>query len=257
MARLDNKRAIITGAAGGIGAECAKLFCSEGASVTLVDRNAEALFATEQAIIAEIPNANIQACVADIANLQRTAEVIQQAITSYGGLDILVNNAAMRNYSNLSEATPKEWLEMIEVNLIGAANYCREALPYLRQSRSASIVNVASCYALVGRKGMGIYDTTKAGYLAFTRTLAHEEAKYGIRVNSISPGSTLTDYHVLRAAANKKDIKQLENDRQETSLLRRWATTQEIAWPILWLASNEASFITGTNLVVDGGLTAM
>jgi meso-butanediol dehydrogenase/(S,S)-butanediol dehydrogenase/diacetyl reductase len=143
------------------------------------------------------------------------------------------------------------------VNLVGTANYCRAALPLLRAAGSASIVNVSSCYAVTGRKGMGLYDATKAGMLAMTRTLAFEEAAHGVRANAICPGSTLTDFHVNRAQAAGKSVEVLKTQRQDTSLLGRWASPEEVAWPILWLASDEASFITGTTLMVDGGLSIM
>ena len=104
---------------------------------------------------------------------------------------------------------------------------------------------------------MGLYDATKAGLLAFTRTLAHDEAANAIRVNAICPGSTLTDFHIHKAVAVGKDLALLQTERQTTSLLGRWAAPDEIAWPALWLSSDEASFITGTTLMVDGGLHAM
>jgi meso-butanediol dehydrogenase/(S,S)-butanediol dehydrogenase/diacetyl reductase len=130
-------------------------------------------------------------------------------------------------------------------------------LALLRAAGSASIVNVSSCYAVTGRKGMGLYDATKAGMLAMTRTLAFEEAAHGVRANAICPGSTLTDFHVNRAQAAGKSVEVLKAQRQDTSLLGRWASPEEVAWPILWLASDEASFITGTTLMVDGGLSIM
>jgi meso-butanediol dehydrogenase/(S,S)-butanediol dehydrogenase/diacetyl reductase len=129
-------------------------------------------------------------------------------------------------------------------------------LPALRASKGC-IVNVSSCYAVTGRKGMGLYDATKAAQLAMTRTLAFEEAPHGIRVNAVCPGSTLTDFHIKRATAAGKAVEQLKTERQSTSLLGRWADPSEIAAPILWLASSEASFITGTALMVDGGLSIM
>lgn len=257
MGRLANKRAIITGGGAGIGAACAKLFCDEGAAVTLVDANEQALLQTVQALRQHMPQARVAYCVADVADAAHTQKAVQQAVDEYGGLDILVNNAAMRNYSALVDATPEEWHAMISVNLVGTATYCREALPHLRLSGKGSIVNVASCYAVVGRKGMGLYDTTKAGQLALTRTLAHEEAAHGVRANVVCPGSTLTDFHVSRATAKGKSVDQLKTERHDTSLLGRWAEPREVAWPILWLASDEASFITGTSLLVDGGLAAM
>jgi meso-butanediol dehydrogenase/(S,S)-butanediol dehydrogenase/diacetyl reductase len=146
---------------------------------------------------------------------------------------------------------------MVGVNLVGVANYCKAALPALRSSGRGSIVNVSSCHAITGRKGMGIYDATKAGILAMTRTLAFEESAHKVRANAVCPGSTLTDFHIGRAQAAGKSVEKLKTERQDNSLLGRWATPQEIAFPILWLASDEASFITGATLMVDGGLSIM
>jgi meso-butanediol dehydrogenase/(S,S)-butanediol dehydrogenase/diacetyl reductase len=160
----------------------------------------------------------------------------------------------MRNYASFADATPEEWQAVVGVNMIGNANFCRAALPHLRQGGKGAIVNVSSCYAVKGRKGMALYDATKAAMIAMTRTLAFEEAGHGLRVNVVCPGSTLTDFHVKRTQAAGKSVDQLKTQRQDTSLLGRWADPSEIAYPILWLASEEASFITGTTLVVDGGL---
>jgi meso-butanediol dehydrogenase/(S,S)-butanediol dehydrogenase/diacetyl reductase len=172
-------------------------------------------------------------------------------------LDVLVNNAAMRNYSALADATPAEWQAMVGVNLVGTATMSRLALPYLRASGRGSIVNVSSAHALIGRKGMGLYDSTKAGMLAMTRTLAFEEVQYGVRVNAVCPGSTFTDFHIGRAVAAGKSPAQLKTERAGNSLMGRWAEPQEMAWPIVWLASDEASFITGATLMADGGLSIM
>jgi meso-butanediol dehydrogenase/(S,S)-butanediol dehydrogenase/diacetyl reductase len=120
---------------------------------------------------------------------------------------------------------------------------CRAALPALRRSGRGCIVDVSSAYAVTGRTGMGLYDATKAGILAMTRTLACEEAAHGVRINAVCPGSTLTDFHVSRAEAAGKSVEKLKTERQTTSLLARRAALQEIPWPILWLASDEVSFI--------------
>jgi len=104
---------------------------------------------------------------------------------------------------------------------------------------------------------MALYDATKAAQLAYTRTLAFEEAEHGVRANAICPGSTLTDFHVERAQVAGKSLEQLKVERKDTSLVGRWAHPEEVAWPILWFASSEASFITGTTLMVDGGLHIM
>jgi 2-hydroxycyclohexanecarboxyl-CoA dehydrogenase len=255
--RLPGKVALITGGGGGIGAATARLFCREGAAVMLVDANADALAATMASIREEITEARVGHLVADVADAARAASAVQLALAAFARLDVLVNNAAMRNYAAIAEASPEEWSAVVGANLMGAANYCRAALPALRAAGKASIVNVSSCYAVTGRAGMGLYDASKAGLLALTRTLAFEEAAHGVRTNAVCPGSTLTDFHIERARNAGKSLDLLKRERSDNSLLGRWAAPEEVAWPILWLASDEASFITGTTLMVDGGLHVM
>jgi meso-butanediol dehydrogenase/(S,S)-butanediol dehydrogenase/diacetyl reductase len=257
MPRLDGKVALITGGGAGIGAATGAVFCAEGASVILVDANAEALARTAHSIADQVRGAHVLTFAADVSDGAKAGEAVRHAVDRFGRLDVLVNNAAMRNYLPIAEADAAQWQAIVGVNVIGPSNYCRAALPALRRSGRGSIVNVSSCYAVTGRKGMGLYDTTKAGMLALTRTLAHEEAANGVRANAVCPGSTLTDFHVGRAEAAGKSVDALKNERQTTSLLARWATPEEVAWPILWLASDEASFITGATLMVDGGLSIM
>lgn len=237
--RLANRLCLVTGGGAGIGAATARIFRAEGAKVFTVDMTAGA--GTD--------------FVADVSDPAKAGDAIEAALSKLGGLDVLVCNAAMRNYSALADATPAEWQQVVSVNLFGAANYCRAAMPALRRSGRGSIVLVSSVYAVAGRKGMGLYDSTKAGLLAMTRTLAHEEAPHGIRVNAVCPGSTLTDFHIQKAKAAGKDLEKLKRERDDTSLLARWAAPEEIAYPILWLASDEASFVTGATLMADGGLS--
>jgi 2-hydroxycyclohexanecarboxyl-CoA dehydrogenase len=252
--RLKGKAALITGAGGGIGAATSALFCAEGAAVMLVDRDAEALERTAAEIRRKTPGAALQTLAAEVAEPGVAELAAARCAEAFGGIDVLVNNAAMRNYSSFADATAKEWQDVVGVNMIGNAGFCRAALPYLRRSGKGAIVNVSSCYAVKGRKGMALYDATKAAMVAMTRTLAFEEAESGIRVNVVCPGSTLTDFHVNRTKAAGKSVEELKTQRQDTSLLGRWADPVEIAYPILWMASDESSFITGTTLVVDGGL---
>ena len=248
--RLEGKVALITGGGAGIGAASAEVFCREGASVLLVDRDENALTRTVKRL-----KRGASYFVADVADAKAAATAVAKAVKEFGHLDILVSNAAMRNYSPVAKATPEEWRAVLDVNLVGAAAYARAALPALRKSGKGSIVNVSSCYALTGRKGMAIYDASKAALIALTRTLAHEEAGFGVRVNAVCPGSTLTDFHIGRAKAAGKSMAQLRRARDDNSLHGRWAEPEEIAWPILWLASDEAAFVTGVALPVDGGLT--
>lgn len=220
--RLQGRAALVTGGGAGIGAATARLFCAEGASVALVDLDAAALARTAGAIRAELLGARVVCHAADIA-----------------------------------DAAPEAWQAMVGVNLMGPANYCRAALPAMRASGEGAIVTVSSCYAVTGRAGQGLYDATKAGLLAMTRSLAFEETANDVRANAVCPGSTFTDFHVNKAKAAGKSPEQLSTARQTTSLMGRWARPEEITWPILWLASDEASFITGTTLMVDGGLHIM
>lgn len=255
--RMAGKVAIITGSASGIGAATAALFCANGASVAMVDANAEGLERTRQAIEAEMPGAQVFTIEADVRDENRAKEVIRMCLSRWQRLDALVNNAAMRNYAAIEDVTAEEWQAMVAVNLVGMSNYCKAALPALRASGKGSVVNVSSCYAVTGRRGMALYDATKAAQLAFTRSLAFEEAAHGVRANAVCPGSTLTEFHAARAQGAGKSLEQLRTERKDTSLVGRWADPMEIAYPILWMASDEASFITGTTLMVDGGLHIM
>ncbi len=252
--RLQGKVAIITGGGGGIGAAAARLFCAEGARVLLVDMDAAALERTAAHVREQVPGASVQRLAANVADPAAATGAARQCVEAFGRIDVLVNNASMRNYASFADATPEEWHAVAGVNMVGTASFCRAALPYLRQAGKGAIVNVSSCYAVKGRKGMALYDATKAAIVAMTRTLAFEESPHGVRVNVVCPGSTLTDFHVNRTVAAGKSVEELKTQRQDTSLLGRWADPTEIAWPILWFASDEASFITGTTLVVDGGL---
>jgi 2-hydroxycyclohexanecarboxyl-CoA dehydrogenase len=257
MNRLEGKSALITGGAAGIGAAIAELFCTEGAAVTLVDMNAALLAQTAAAIQKKVPGARVAQLSANVADADTAQASVAHALSEYGALHVLVNNAAMRDYVALSDAPAAAWHALLAVNLVGVANFCRAALPLLRKQGGSSIVNVSSCYAVTGRKGMGLYDASKAALLALTRTLAHEEAVHGIRVNAVCPGSTLTDFHLNKARSAGMSEERLRGERHAASLLGRWAEPIEIARPVLWLASDEASFITGTSLMVDGGLHAM
>jgi len=242
--RLKGKVALITGGGAGIGAATAALFCKEGARVLLVDHDPAGLKKHSR-----ILKSRASIVAGDVADPGLATSAVEQAINDFGRLDILVNNAAMRNYSTVADATAEEWRALLEVNLIGAAGFCQAALPQLRKAKRGAIVNVSSCYAVTGRKGMPLYDASKAGLVALTRTLAHEEAAHGIRANAILPGSTYTEFH------RKRGLRKYA--RSDNSLLGRWAQPEEIAFPILWLASDEASFITGETLLVDGGLAIL
>jgi NAD(P)-dependent dehydrogenase (short-subunit alcohol dehydrogenase family) len=255
--RLEGRIAIVTGGAGGIGAATARLFCEEGARVALVDRDDDATAAACAAILNAVPGAEALGIVVDLGQEEAAAEVVSQALATFGGIDILVNNAGIRSYEPLAEAKSETWREIIAVNLLSYAYLAREALPRLRASGRGSIVNVSSTHAFNARAGMGQYDVTKAGIVSMTRTLAFEEAEHGVRVNAVCPGATFTPFHARRAAALGRTQADIDREAATTCLMRRWAEPREIAYPILWLASDEASYITGIEMPVDGGYLAM
>jgi 2-hydroxycyclohexanecarboxyl-CoA dehydrogenase len=193
--------ALVTGGGAGIGAATAQLLCSEGAGMMLVDVGSGALARTAKAVLDGRPAARVEFVAADVADAAAAQRAAARCEEVLGRLDVLVNNAAMRNYGALSDATPEAWQAMVGVNMIGSANYCRAVLPLSRRSRRGAIVNVPACDTVTGRKGMGLDDATEAAMLAMTRTLALEESSHGERVNAIFPGSTPTDFHVNRTRA--------------------------------------------------------
>ncbi len=253
MGRLDGRVAIITGGAGGIGAATGRLFCEEGAQVLLVDHDAAAMDEACAAIRRDVPGAKPAAAIADLGAESAAAAVVAEAMRVFGKIDVLVNNAGIRSYEPLAEAKSETWQRIIAVNLLSYAYLSREALPALRASGRGSIVNVSSMHAFIPRAGMGQYDVTKSGIVSMTRTLAFEEARHGVRVNAVCPGATLTPFHEKRFAAAGRSKADVEAIAAATCLLRRWAAPREIAYPILWLASDEASYVTGTELMADGG----
>jgi meso-butanediol dehydrogenase/(S,S)-butanediol dehydrogenase/diacetyl reductase len=190
------------------------------------------------------------------ADLTREPEVrraIDEATGRLGGLHTLVNLAGIRVYAALADAGARDWERIVAVNVLATAYCCKAALPALRASGRGTIVNVSSVYGVMGRAGMGQYDTTKAAVLGFTRALAVEEASHGIRVNAVCPGGTITPYHIRRAAARGISESELRSERSGDNLLGRWAEPREIALPILFLACDESSYVTGATLMVDAG----
>jgi meso-butanediol dehydrogenase/(S,S)-butanediol dehydrogenase/diacetyl reductase len=254
---MTGKTAIVTGGARGIGAAIGQLFCAEGGSVLLVDRDSDLLREAVGRLRSLIARAKVESYVGDVSNEGHVAEAVRYAVKSFGSLNVLVNNAAVRNHSSVAESRAEDWNALFSVNVVGAVNFCKAAMEELRRSGSGSIVNISSCYAVTGRKGMPIYDATKAALLSLTRTLAFEEAQYGVRANAVCPGGTLTPFTVGRGAARGEAPEDMASEVRSDSLLKRWAKPEEIAYPVLWLASDESSYMTGATIMVDGGLSIM
>jgi NAD(P)-dependent dehydrogenase (short-subunit alcohol dehydrogenase family) len=253
MGRLDGKVAIITGGAGGIGTATGRLFCEQGAQVVLVDLDAAAMAMACADIRGQVPGAQVRDVIADVGIEESAAKIVAEAKRRFGRIDVLVNNAGIRSYEPLAEAKRETWERIIAVNLLSYAYLSREALPALRASGHGSIVNVSSMHAFVPRAGMGQYDVTKSGIVSMTRTLAFEEARHGVRVNAVCPGATFTPFHKKRFAAAGRTQAEIDEIAARCCLLQRWAAPREIAYPILWLASDEASYVTASAIMADGG----
>jgi NAD(P)-dependent dehydrogenase (short-subunit alcohol dehydrogenase family) len=250
---MQGRVALVTGGGGGIGEATGRLFVEEGAAVALVDASREAVEAAAKGIAASNPAASVLPLVADLASEAEARQAVADTVSHYGALHCLVNVAGVRVYQPLAQATAEDWERILKVNVLATAYCCTAAIPALRAAGGGTIVNVSSVYGVLGRRGMGQYDTTKAAVLGMTRALAVEEAPHRIRVNAVCPGSTITPHHIRRAASQGQSEAELRKRTATENLLGRWAEPREIAYPILFLACGESSYITGATLMVDAG----
>ena len=235
--RLDGKVALVTGGASGIGRGIAALFAEAGASVAVMD-------------VADAPGV----LRGDVSRDEDARAAVASTVARFGALDVLVNNAGVELYGDVTELTPEEWDRQLAVNLKGAYLCSRHVIPHMR-GRGGVIVNISSVHAFVSWPRSPAYDASKAGLLGLTRAMALDHGREGIRVNAICPG--YIDTPLLE--------KWLESvpDREETLRqvlavhpVGRMGTPRDIAQACLFLASEAASFISGTCLVVDGGMSA-
>lgn len=257
MNRLDGKVAFLSGAARGIGAETAKLMVSAGAKVAIGDVLDERGRQTAK----EIGESAIYVHL-DVTSEASWAEAMDATAKRFGRIDVLVNNAGIFNGKGVEEASLDDWHKLVAVNLTGVVLGTRGALPYLKKTKG-NIVNLASIAGLVGSQLDPLYSLTKGGVTLFTKSTALEFGRkgYGIRVNSIHPGLIETDMgektFVMRA--QQQGTNDTEKARQATLGLHpigRLGVAADIAKGIVFLASDDASFMTGAGLVVDGGWTA-
>ena len=251
--RLASKVAIITGAASGIGAATAERFCREGAAVLVVDRNGDGAAAVAQRLD---PSGQLaRGVLADVQDEAAARACVRAALEAWGRLDILVNNAGVASGMDLLEFTPEEFDRVIGINLKGPLLFCKHSVPAMRSGGGGAIVNVASISASCGIPGQALYAPSKGGLLQMTRQMAVEYAGHNIRVNAVSPGTIETP--LLRPPNDdlEKHQRQLEWLRTQHPI-GRFGQPDEVAAAILFLASDEASFITGANLAVDGGYAA-
>jgi meso-butanediol dehydrogenase/(S,S)-butanediol dehydrogenase/diacetyl reductase len=250
MGRFDGKVAIVTGAASGIGAATLRRLASEGAAVVCADINDVG----GETVVGEIANAGGRAAFrhCDVGVLAEVDATVSFAVERFGGLDIMHNNAIWSGGGWVHDLDPDIWQRSLQVMLTGVFYGCRAALPAMLQRGGGSIVNTASIEAFGGEMMASPYSTAKAGVVNFTRNVAIEYARKGIRANAICPGIVDTPLAELMLAFAKRTRAELAALAPQNRLLR----PEEIASVVAFLCSDDASAITGAAIVIDGGLTA-
>ena len=250
--RLNGKVALVTGAAAGLGAGIAEHFIEAGASVVIFD--IDGVGARKHATSLSTKGAAI-AIQGDVASEDDAKRAIATATARFGALDILVNNAGVEIMHPITDFKAEDWDRQLNVNLKGAFLFCKHAIPTMA-GRGGSIINIASIRAFVSYAGGVAYDSSKAGLIGFTRTLALEHGKDGIRVNAICPGYMQTPM-LDQWLATLEDPERTMQELLAFHPLGRIGTPRDVAGAALFLASEAAGFVTGTSLLVDGGILTM
>jgi 2-hydroxycyclohexanecarboxyl-CoA dehydrogenase len=241
--RLEGRKALVTGGAGGIGAAIARRLSAEGAEVTVGDLNLEG--ATE--VAGEISGLPIQLDVTDLGSAEAAVESAGVPI------DVLINNAGTDEFGFFSQTTPEQWQKVIAVNLIGVLNCTFAALPGMQEAGYGRIVNIASEAGRVGSKGSAVYSAAKGGVIAFTKVMAREGARFGITANAIAPGPIETPL-LMRANELGEIGEKIVETMKAGTQLQRLGQPEEVAAAVAFLASDDASYVTGETLGVSGGL---
>jgi 2-hydroxycyclohexanecarboxyl-CoA dehydrogenase len=240
--RLERRKALVTGGAGGIGAAIVRRLAAEGAEVWVGDLNEEG--AAELA--ADIGG---NAVVLDVTD----HDSARAALEASGGVDVLVNNAGIDEFGFFNQTTPDMWDRVLAVNLNGVLNCTHAALPGMQERGYGRIVSIASEAGRVGSKGSAVYSAAKGGVIAFMKVIARENARYGITANSIAPGPIETPLLMAAKQLGELGEKVIETMKGATQL-RRLGTPDEVAAAVAFLAAEESSYVTGETLGVSGGL---
>jgi len=249
MQRFEGKVAVVTGGASGIGAATAKRLVAEGARVVVADQSTEQGEAVASALRAGGARAEFHAC--DVGDLGQVEALMHGAVERFGGLDVVFNNAGIGAYGKTPDLDPDDWHRTVRVNLDSVFYGCRAAIPHLRRRGGGAIVNTASISGLGGDYGLTVYNATKGAVCNYTRSLAIDHARENIRVNAVCPGCIETGLTVPLYSSPP-----LRERFEQAIPMGRIGLADEIATAVAFLASDDASYVTGALLVVDGGLTA-
>jgi len=251
--RLANKTAIITGVGAGIGEAIALRFAAEGARLVLNDISAPG----GEATLEKVRKLGAQAvlAVADIAQEEGARKISDIAVKSFGGIDILVNNAADFTQKSIEQAEVSDWQRVLGVNVIGTALVSKCAIPHMKARGGGAIVNIASMSGVIAQADFATYNASKGAVLTLTKCMALDLAPFRIRVNSVCPGCIVTSASYREIARLGLTFEQWRDQIAPLHMLNRLGEPREVADAALFLASDEASFITSANLMVDGGYT--
>ncbi|HJQ33676.1 MAG TPA: glucose 1-dehydrogenase [Pyrinomonadaceae bacterium] len=242
---FEGRVALVTGAASGIGRACALELARGGADVALVDVAAEAQLAQAENLL-KAAGARVLSFRADVSDHARAAQVVEEAVTRLGRLDILVNAAGVTADAPLWEMTEEQWRRVLDVNLKGAFSYTQAAARHFRAARAGKVVNVSSVEAMRGRFGLANYAASKAGLVALTRSSAAELGRYNVNVNAVAPG-------FIRTPLVERLSDKVREQAAQDSALGRLGEPEDVANAVAFLCSERALYITGAVLVVDGG----
>jgi NAD(P)-dependent dehydrogenase (short-subunit alcohol dehydrogenase family) len=251
MRRFEGQRVIVTGGAMGIGRATVERFAREGAAVVLTDRRAD-LATSVAGEIAAAHRAPVYPCAGDVASKADDQAVVQFALERLGGVDVLVNNAGIYKPQPVEAISEADWDETLDINLKGTFLMCQAIVPHFKQRRAGVIVNMASTNGLAAELDYCHYNASKGGVVLLTKTLALELAPFGVRVNCVCPG------YIYTATTAALDPPEFTAEYARTKIpLGRVGRPEEVAAVIAFLASSDASFITGTAVTIDGGQLAM
>lgn len=254
MNRLNEKVAIVTGGAVGIGEATACLFAAEGCAVVVLDRDRSGADACAEQI--RVSGGRALAVEADVTSATSVAEAIAATEHQFGGLDILINNAGVIGRGTAETTDDEEWHRVLSVNLTGVFLMSRAAIPAIRRRGGGAIVNVSSAAGLVGWYDQAAYDASKGGVVNLTRSMGLDFASAGIRVNCLVPAHVVTPMSETFIAEAGNEARRARERTLSNIPIGRFSRPEEIAHGALFLASDEASYVTGTTLVVDGGYLA-
>lgn len=251
--RLEGKTALITGGGEGIGKATALMFCREGAKVGITGRTKEKL---DQVVQEASGNGEIVAFPGDVSKEQDVKKTVDAFIDRFGKIDVLFNNAGILNTGTVETASEEDWKKLIDINVNGTFLVTRHVIPHMKKNGGGSVINNSSVLGFIGCPNSIAYNTSKGAIMQFTRSLAMDYAKEGIRANTVCPGFIKTKMNEDFIGNPPEAQKKLDEMASQIVPMGERGVPDDIAYGLVYLASDESRYMTGASLVIDGGWTA-